>query len=82
MSTSVIVILGLAAVALIIATIVLVGWPSSLYLMAQTGRFRYRLTPERYAMIAASFSAAAAISVATWSLAMKSGVRALDAMRK
>jgi len=72
----------IAAVALIIAAIVLVGWPSSLYLMAQTGRFRYRLTPERYAMIAASFSAAAAICIATWSLAMKSGVRALDAMRK
>src|SRR4029453_14899636 len=48
----------IAAVALIIVSIVFVGWPSSMYLMAQTGRFSYRLTPERYVMIVASFSAA------------------------
>jgi len=72
----------IAAVALIIVSIVLVGWPSSMYLMAQTGRFSYRLTPERYVMIVASFSAAAAVCMATWWLAMKSGVRALDEMRK
>ena len=58
----------IAAVALIIVTIVLVGWPSSMYLMSLTGRFRYRLTPERQAMIAASFSAAAfATSMLSWS---------------
>ena len=51
----------IAAVALIIVSIVLVGSPSSMYLMAQTGRFSYRLTPERYVMIVASFSAAAAV---------------------
>jgi ABC-2 type transport system permease protein len=72
----------IAAVALIIVTIVLVGWPSSMYLMSLTGRFRYRLTPERQAMIAASFSAAAALCLATWWLAMRSGVRALEEMRK
>jgi hypothetical protein len=33
-------------------------------------------------MIAASFSATAAVCVATWWLAMRSGVRALDEMRK
>jgi ABC-2 type transport system permease protein len=72
----------IAAVALIIVTIVLVGWPSSMYLMSLTGQFRFRLTPERQAMIVASFSAAAAICLATWWWAMKSGVRALEAMRK
>jgi ABC-2 type transport system permease protein len=72
----------ITAVALIIVTIVLVGWPSSMYLMSLTGRFRYRLTPERQAMIAASFSAAAALCMATWWLAMRSGVKALDEMRK
>jgi hypothetical protein len=72
----------IAAVALIIVTIVLVGWPSSMYLMSKTGQFRFRLTPERQAMIAASFSVAAIICIATWFLAMKSGVKALEEMRK
>jgi hypothetical protein len=72
----------IAAVALIIVTIVLVGWPSSMYLMSKTGQFRFRLTPERQAMIAASFTAAAAICLATWCFAMRSGVRALEEMRK
>ena len=48
----------IAAVALIIVTIVLLGWPSSMYLMSQTGQFRFRLTPGRQAMIVASFTAA------------------------
>jgi len=72
----------IAAVALIIVSIVLVGWPSSMYLMAQTGRFSYRLTPERYAMIVVSFSAAATVCMATWWHAMRAGVNALDEMRK
>jgi hypothetical protein len=53
-----------------------------MYLLSLTGRFRYRLTPERQAMIAASFSAAAALCLATWWLAMRSGVKALEEMRK
>jgi ACR3 family arsenite efflux pump ArsB len=72
----------IAAVALIIVTIILVGWPSSMYLMSRAGQFRFRLTPERQAMIAASFTAAAAICMAIWWFAMKSGVRALEEMRK
>ncbi|HYJ93466.1 MAG TPA: hypothetical protein VEV86_02545, partial [Vicinamibacterales bacterium] len=72
----------IAAVALIIVTIVLVGWPSSMYLMSQSGQFRFRLTPGRQAMIVASFTAAVAICMATCWLSMKSGVRALDEMRK
>jgi hypothetical protein len=53
-----------------------------MYLMSQNGQFRFRLTPERQAMIVASFTAAGAICMATWWLAMKSGVRALEEMRK
>jgi len=71
-----------AAVALIIVTIVLVGWPSSMYLISRSGQVRFQLTVERQAMMAASFTAASAICVATWWLAMRSGVKALEEMRK
>src|SRR5262245_26705647 len=69
------------AVLLIIVTIVLVGWPSSIYMMSKTGRYSYRLTPERQAMIAVSLSLVVVIGLTVWSVAMRSGVRALDAMR-
>lgn len=72
----------IGAVMLIIVTIGLLGWPSSMYLMARTGQFRFRLTPERQMWIVMSFSAAAAICLATWWIAMRSGVKALEAMRK
>jgi ABC-2 type transport system permease protein len=72
----------IAAVLLIIVTIVLLGWPSSIYLLSQTGQFRYRLTPERQMAIAACFSGAAVVCTATWWIAMRSGVRALESMRK
>jgi ABC-2 type transport system permease protein len=70
------------AVLLIIVTIVLVGWPSSIYMMSKTGRYSYRLTPERQVMIAMSLSMVVVVCLATWRVAMRSGVRALDAMRK
>src|SRR5687767_2427353 len=54
------------AVLLIIVTIVLLGWPSSIYMMSATGEFRFRLTPQRMAIIAACFTAVVAICVATW----------------
>jgi hypothetical protein len=69
------------AVLLIIVTIVLLGWPSSLYMMSTTGQFRFRLTPAKEVAIAACFIAVAATCTATWWLAMRSGVRALDGMR-
>jgi ABC-2 type transport system permease protein len=72
----------IGAVMLIIVTIALLGWPSSMYLMSTTGQFRFRLTPERQMWIAASFSTALAICVATWWIAMRGGVRALEQMRK
>jgi ABC-2 type transport system permease protein len=72
----------IGAVFLILVTIALIGWPSSAYLLSLTGRARYALTPERYALMAASFTAAATVCTATWWIAMRSGVKALDAMRK
>jgi ABC-2 type transport system permease protein len=67
------------AVMLIVLTIVLVGWPSSVYLLY---RFRaLRVGAMREALMAASYAGAAVLSLATWLLAMRSGVRALDAMR-
>ena len=55
--------------------IVLLGWPSSLYLFSQ---FRNRpLTGNQEITIAAMFLAAATLSISTWLLGMRAGVRAL-----
>jgi ABC-2 type transport system permease protein len=69
------------AVLFIIVTIALLGWSSSIYMMSKTGLVRFRLTPERVAIIVGCFAAVITIGVATWRIAMRSGVRALDAMR-
>jgi ABC-2 type transport system permease protein len=66
------------AVLFVLMMIVLLGWPSSLYLFAQ---FRGRaLTTGQEIFIAAMFFVAAILSVATWLLGMRTGVRALQAM--
>ena len=66
------------AVLYILVMMVMLGWPSSIYLYA---RFRtLELTTVQELSIAAAFTAAAAISIATWLLGMRSGVRALQAM--
>jgi ABC-2 type transport system permease protein len=66
------------AVLFILVMIVLLGWPSSIYLFAH---FRERaLTTGQQVFIAAMFTAAAILSVATWLLGMRTGVRALQAM--
>jgi ABC-2 type transport system permease protein len=72
----------IVAVLLIIVVIALLGWPSSIYMMSKTGLVRFRLTPERQAIVAACFTSVVAICMATWWFAMRSGVRALDAMRQ
>ena len=69
------------AVLLIIVTIALVGWPSSIYMMSKTGQYRFRLTPDRQAVIVVGLSLAVAVCMTTWRVAMRSGVRALEAMR-
>ena len=66
------------AVLYVLIMIALLGWPSSVYLFAQT---RQRpLTDAQQWMMAASFGAAAAMSVAIWLLGMRSGVTALQQM--
>jgi ABC-2 type transport system permease protein len=69
------------AVLMIIVTIALVGWPSSIYMMSKTGMARFRLTAERQALMALSLSAIVAICLTVWRVGMRSGVRALEAMR-
>jgi ABC-2 type transport system permease protein len=67
------------AVMLIVVTVVLVGWPSSVYLLH---RFRaFRISAVREVFMIASCAGAATLSLATWVAAMRSGVRALEAMR-
>jgi ABC-2 type transport system permease protein len=69
------------SVMLILIVIVLIGWPSSVYLASRTFR-RYPLTPARQALMAACFTGVALICITTWLGAMRSGVRALESMRR
>ena len=66
----------IVAVFFVIVMIVLLGWPSSLYLL-----YRVRVRPPtmlRIGLMSLSFLAAAVLSVATWWFSMRSGVRALE----
>jgi ABC-2 type transport system permease protein len=64
------------AVAFIVVEIALIGWPTSLYLWYQ---YREIAIPAgRLAAITASLGAAALLSLATFWLAMRSGIRALE----
>jgi ABC-2 type transport system permease protein len=66
------------AVLFILVNIVLLGWPSSIYLYAQ---FRSQpLTSGEEVFIVMMFVVAAIVSVATCALGMRTGVRALEAM--
>jgi len=66
----------IVAVFFVIVMIVLLGWPSSLYLL---GRVRVRSpTLLRLSLMSLSFLAAAVLSVATCWFSMRAGVRALD----
>ena len=64
----------------IIVTIALIGWPSALWLFSRLRGIR--LSAMREALMAGSFLLAVALSVATWLLAMRSGVRALEDMKR
>lgn len=66
------------AVLLVIVSIVLIGWPSSLYLFRRARLLRP--SSMQALLMAASFSAAAALSLVTWIGSMRSGVRALERM--
>ena len=68
----------IVAVMFIIALIVLLGWPSSLYLFRQFRGLPLRGIDE--VRIALCFLSAAALSIGTWLMAMRAGVRALEEM--
>jgi ABC-2 type transport system permease protein len=68
------------AVLFIIVTIVMLGWPSAMYLFR---RVRHeQLTLVNQIGMGVSLAGMAVISVATWLVSMRSGVRALEAMRE
>ena len=70
----------IVAVLFILVIIALLGWPSSVYLFSQ---LRNRpLTNVQQILIVACFTSAALLSIATWLLGMRTGVRALQAMDK
>jgi hypothetical protein len=56
----------------------LLGWPSSVYLLQQVRGGP--LSAAQLSLMAACFGGAIALSLAIWSAAMRSGVRALMAM--
>jgi hypothetical protein len=66
------------AVLYIVVTIALLGWPSSVYLLAQSRNLA--LTGTQQALMAASFTTAAAASLAVWWFGMRTGVTALMQM--
>jgi len=68
------------AVLYIIATIVLLGWPSSLWLFSRIRRIQ--LSAIRETLMAASFALAIVLSVVTCLVSMRSGVRALERMNR
>lgn len=68
------------AVLYILVTIVLLGWPSSMWMFSRLRGFQ--LSTVRQMFMGASFALAVALSIATWLLAMRSGVRALEEMNR
>ena len=68
----------LQAVLFVMVMIGLLGWPSSLYLLHQTRGTPF--TVGQQLLTAACFALAAGLSIGTWLLSMRAGVRALERM--
>ena len=68
------------AVLYILVMIALLGWGSSVYLLHQAQGMP--LPPGRAWQIAACFASAAAISLGTWWMGMRTGIRALETMKE
>jgi hypothetical protein len=68
------------AVLFILVTIVGLGWSSAVYLFRMARS--QPLTSGDEVRIAAAFAGVAVLSVVTWLASMRSGVRALEAMRE
>jgi ABC-2 type transport system permease protein len=71
----------IGAVLLILVTVALIAWPSSVYLLARARGVGFALTTWRQAAMTSCFAAAAMVCLATWWIGMRSGVRALESMR-
>jgi len=68
----------IASVFFVLVIIVLVGWPSSVYLFYET---RQRVMPAgRQVLMGLCFASAIVMSLATWWLSMRAGVEALERM--
>jgi ABC-2 type transport system permease protein len=68
------------AVLYIIIMIVMLGWPSAMWLFSRLRGIR--LSALRETLMMASFAAAIVLSVATWLIGMRSGVAALEKMNR
>src|ERR1700730_18592443 len=68
----------LQAVLFVMLVIVLLSWPSSLFLLHQTRGTPFTVGQEL--LTAACFATAAGLSVGIWLLSMRAGVRALERM--
>jgi len=66
------------AVLYVIVMMILLGWPSSVYLMHRANR--RPLSGEQQLLVVASYASAAIGSVLMWWLSMRSGVRVLEQM--
>jgi ABC-2 type transport system permease protein len=66
------------AVLFVIVMIALLGWPASIYMFQRVRRVP--LSGPQQMLMAVCFASAAAISVTTWLVSMRSGVHALRAM--
>jgi ABC-2 type transport system permease protein len=66
------------AVLYVLVMIVLIGWPSSLYLLRQIRRTPLTVTQEAFVVM--SFAAAIGLSLTIWISSMRAGVRALAQM--
>jgi hypothetical protein len=66
------------AVLFVLVMIVLLGWPSSLYLLHQVRRAPFTMAQQ--ALMAVCFVSAAGLSTAIWLMSMRSGVIALRRM--
>jgi ABC-2 type transport system permease protein len=68
------------AVLFILVMVVLIGWPSTRYVFRQSRGLEWTLRDQLF--MAASFTAAVAISVATWIGGMRFGLRGLESLRR
>ncbi|HET9469239.1 MAG TPA: hypothetical protein VFO48_12530, partial [Vicinamibacterales bacterium] len=70
----------IAAVSYVITMVVLLGWPSSLYLLRMSRIHIRPFRPDEIALIVVCFTTAIAVSIAVFLYGMRTGVKALEEM--